>query len=108
MRKLWTAFPLLSLLGAQCGTLGPCTVTRDAPSGVATIRCPDGTSVEVAPGADGLSPTVTAVGPQGDNGQCVGTGGVKIQLGTAPALYVCNGAPGSTDGGTAGGTAPLR
>ena len=37
MRKLLVVLPLLSLMGAQCGNAGNCTVAKDATTGVATI-----------------------------------------------------------------------
>ena len=73
MRKLWVVLPLLSLLGAECGgTSGNCTVTKNAATGVATITCPDGTSVDVAPGSagkDGVNGTNGTDGKDGANGK---------------------------------------
>ena len=60
MRKLLVVLPLLSLMGADCGgSSGNCTVTKNAGTGVATITCPDGSSVEVAAGHNGTNCTVT-------------------------------------------------
>ncbi|MEN9799238.1 MAG: hypothetical protein RL653_2934 [Pseudomonadota bacterium] len=49
-----------------------------------------------SPGAAAVNPTVTPVSSAGDAGNCVGTGGVKVQMGNGPATYVCNGASGTT------------
>lgn len=75
MRKLLWVLPLLSLMGAECtGTSGNCSVSKDEATGVATIRCPDGSSVEVGPGpagkdgAAGTNGTDGAAGASGRDG----------------------------------------
>ncbi|MBM4379287.1 MAG: hypothetical protein FJ086_08300 [Deltaproteobacteria bacterium] len=61
MRRLLWVLPLLSLVGAQCGEPpGHCTVSRKPRTGVATISCPDGTSVDVEPPAAGSSTPVAS------------------------------------------------
>jgi hypothetical protein len=63
------------------------------------------------PGTNGLSPTVTAIGTLGEAGNCVGVGGVKIQVGTGTPVYACNGAAGAAgpagDAGTPGESATV-
>jgi len=61
MRRLIWVLPLLSLVGAKCGeSPGNCTVSRNPRSGVATIWCPDGTSVDVEPPSKGGSVPVAS------------------------------------------------
>ncbi|MBM4378262.1 MAG: hypothetical protein FJ086_03025 [Deltaproteobacteria bacterium] len=70
MRASWVLLPgLSSWVVMGCGGAGPCTVTQDAATGVATIRCPDGSSAAVAPGADGADGTNGSDGRDGATGQ---------------------------------------
>lgn len=66
MRVSWMALPLVAVwVGTGCSRSDSCTVKRNPDSGVATLVCPDGTSYELSPGAqgpagqDGTSCTVT-------------------------------------------------
>ena len=86
MRTVLWVVSLLSLASA-CGTAGNCTVSKDAATGVATISCPDGSSVEVAPGADGRDGAVGTNGADGADGAngAAGEKGEKGEVGTAGA-----------------------
>jgi len=53
VRPLLRVLPLLCLWGCQDGSKVYCTARKDPSTGVATVSCPDGTVVEIAPGADG-------------------------------------------------------
>lgn len=98
-RRLWLGLVLgLSCVGppgpagpagerGATGTGGTSCTVRGNPDGSKVISCTDGTSVTVK---DGQSATVT---PEPAGAICV-QGGVKIQVGTAQATYVCSGAGG--------------
>jgi BclB C-terminal domain-containing protein len=49
-------------------------------------------------GADGQTPTVTSFSAGAEGTNCASTGGVKIQVGSTPPSYVCNGSNGSSSG----------
>lgn len=83
MLKRSLVVSLMVLIGAGCsgGSAGNCTVTKNSSTGVATITCPDGTSVDVAPGQNGTNGANGATGANGMNG----TNGTNGANGTAGA-----------------------
>ena len=58
MRLVFLLALSIPLLAARCGDSGNCTVAKNPDTGVATITCTDGSSVDVGPGPAG--PTGTA------------------------------------------------
>jgi len=90
MRKLLVVLPLLCLMGAQCGGGGNCTVTKDASTGVATIICPDGTSVDLEPGQSGRDGVSGKDGTNGEKGEtgASGTSCSVVKNGDAGATVI--------------------
>lgn len=84
MRKLLWVLPLLSLMGADCGSAGTCSLSMGPDAGVTVLSCSDGSSAVVAPEAAGAN--------------CP-HGGQKLEItggGKTNATYACNGAPGES------------
>ena len=83
MRRLLWVLPLLSLMGADCGSAGTCSLSKGAEPGVTVLTCSDGSKATVAPE------------PAGTN--CP-FGGQKLEIssgGMTNATFACNGAPGA-------------